>query len=79
MIIDCDKPGTVALKTFDYDRGSMGPGHPNDAGATLLTVNISESSIEPPPALPISLRPIADLGVPAVTGVSCSAKLRRWI
>ena len=38
-----------------------------DAGLTLFTVNVSETPAEPVPPLPDRLRPIAQLGAPAVS------------
>ena len=67
LIVSFDKPGPVTLYTLDYDRGWMGPGRPDDAGLTLLTVNVSETPAEPAPPLPQTLRTISPLGTPAVT------------
>ncbi|WP_095204024.1 multicopper oxidase family protein [Mesorhizobium carmichaelinearum] len=67
LVVSFDKPGAAALTTLDYDRGWMGPGRPADAGLTLLTVNVSETPAEPVPPLPDRLRPIAQLGTPAVS------------
>jgi FtsP/CotA-like multicopper oxidase with cupredoxin domain len=65
VIVAFDKPGTAVLRTLDYDRGWMGPGRPKSE-ADLLTVVVSEKAAEQPPPLPTTLRPIADLGAPAV-------------
>lgn len=62
-----DKPGTVALRTLAYDRGWMGPDRPEEAGMDLLTVQVSEDRASSQPPLPGKLRPIPDLGQPAVT------------
>lgn len=67
IIVSFDKTGTSTLRTLDYDRGWMGPGRPMDGGATLLTVKVSQTPAAEVPALPSVLRPIADLGAPAVT------------
>lgn len=67
LIVDFGKSGPATLRTLDYDRGWMGAGRPADAGLSLLTVNVSETAAEPVPPLPEKLRPIAELGTPAVT------------
>ncbi|NUS22585.1 MAG: multicopper oxidase family protein [Mesorhizobium sp.] len=67
LIVSFDKPGPATLYTLDYDRGWMGAGRPADAGLTLLTVNVSETPAESVPPLPDKLRPIAQLGAPAVS------------
>jgi bilirubin oxidase len=66
LIVSFDKPGPATLYTLDYDRGWMGAGRPADAGLTLFTVNVSQTPAEPVPPLPDRLRPIAQLGAPAV-------------
>ena len=66
LVVAFDKPGVVQLATLDYDRGWMGPGRPDDAGLTLLTVNVSETPAEPAPPLPQKLRSIAARGTSAV-------------
>jgi FtsP/CotA-like multicopper oxidase with cupredoxin domain len=67
VIVAFDKPGIATLRTLEYDRGWMGSGRPNDAGVTLLTIKVSETPAEPAPALPATLRPIADFGAPSVS------------
>lgn len=67
VILSFDKPGPATLYTLDYDHGWMGPGRPADAGLTLLTVNVSETPADAVPPLPDQLRPIAQLGAPAVS------------
>ncbi|AZO45660.1 multicopper oxidase family protein [Mesorhizobium sp. M7D.F.Ca.US.005.01.1.1] len=67
LIVSFEKPGAATLTTLDYDRGWMGPGRPADAGLTLFTVNVSETPAEPIPPLPDRLRPIVQLGAPAVS------------
>ncbi|PBB26674.1 MULTISPECIES: multicopper oxidase family protein [unclassified Mesorhizobium] len=67
LVVSFNKPGAAALTTQDYDRGWMGPGRPADAGLTLLTVNVSQTEADPVPPLPDRLRPIAQLGAPAVS------------
>ncbi|TIN30224.1 MAG: multicopper oxidase family protein [Mesorhizobium sp.] len=67
LIVSFEKSGAATLTTLDYDRGWMGPGRPADAGLTLFTVNVSETQAEPVPPLPDRLRPIAQLGAPAVS------------
>lgn len=67
LIVSFNKPGPATLYTLDYDRGWMGAGRPADAGLTLLTVNVSQTQAEPVPPLPDRLRPIAQLGVHAVS------------
>ncbi|TIT21951.1 MAG: multicopper oxidase family protein [Mesorhizobium sp.] len=67
LIVSFEKRGTVTLNTLDYDRGWMGAGRPADAGLTLLTVNVSDTPAEAFPPLPEKLRPIAQLGTPAVS------------
>ncbi|GLS22757.1 copper oxidase [Labrys miyagiensis] len=62
-----DKPGTMSLRTLGYDRGWMGPNRPEEAGKDLLTVRVSEDRGPSQPPLPGRLRPIPDLGPPAVT------------
>ncbi len=66
LVVSLEKPGAATLTTLDYDRGWMGPGRPADAGLTLLTVNVSQTEADPVPPLPDRLRPIAQLGAPAV-------------
>jgi FtsP/CotA-like multicopper oxidase with cupredoxin domain len=66
VIVSFDKAGTSTLRTLDYDRGWMGPGRPKDAGATLMTINVTEAPAAAAPALPAVLREIADLGAPSV-------------
>lgn len=66
LIVSFDKPGPTTLYTLDYNRGWMGAGRPADAGLTLFTVNVSETPAEAIPPLPDRLRPIAQLGAPAV-------------
>jgi FtsP/CotA-like multicopper oxidase with cupredoxin domain len=44
----------------------MGPGRPDEAGATLLTIAVTQEAAEPAPPLPAALRPVADLGTPAI-------------
>jgi bilirubin oxidase len=67
VVVAFDKPGTTALRTLDYDRGWMGPGRPKDAGIPLLTIETSQTPAAGPPALPATLRSIADLGAAAVS------------
>jgi FtsP/CotA-like multicopper oxidase with cupredoxin domain len=67
IVVAFDKPGTATLHTLDYDRGWMGPGRPKDSGAALLTVKISQTPAQTAPPLPATLRPIANLGAPAVS------------
>jgi FtsP/CotA-like multicopper oxidase with cupredoxin domain len=67
IIATFDKPGTVSLRSLDYDRGWMGPGRPDDAGMNLLTVHVGHDSVAAPPPLPASLRAIPPLGRPTVT------------
>ena len=67
IIVAFDKPGHIALRTLDYDRGWMGPGRPKDGGVALLTVKVLQTPAPPAPPLPMNLRAIADLGAPAVT------------
>jgi FtsP/CotA-like multicopper oxidase with cupredoxin domain len=67
VIVAFETPGKTTLTTLDYDRGWMGPGRPADAGMALLTVDVSEDAAEPAPPLPDKLRPIAELGAPALT------------
>ncbi|WP_413992737.1 multicopper oxidase family protein [Labrys okinawensis] len=62
-----DRPGTVSLRTLAYDRGWMGPNRPDEAGMDLLTVRVTEGLASSQPSLPGRLRPIRDLGQPAVT------------
>lgn len=66
LVVSFDKPGAVQLETLAYERGWMGPGKPDDAGLTLLTVNVSGTAGEAMPPLPEKLRTIAALGTPTV-------------
>ncbi|WFP75076.1 multicopper oxidase family protein [Mesorhizobium sp. WSM4906] len=66
LVVAFDKPGTASLTTLAYDRGWMGPGRPEDAGLTLLTVDVSDAPADAMPPLPERLRPIAPLGQPTV-------------
>lgn len=67
LVVAFDRPGAATLATLDYDRGWMGPGRPEDAGLTLLTVDVSDQPAGTIPSLPERLRPIAPLGAPAVS------------
>jgi FtsP/CotA-like multicopper oxidase with cupredoxin domain len=67
VIVAFERPGKAMLTTLAYDRGWMGPGRPEDAGLTLLTVDVSEDVAEPAPPLPETLRLIAGLGTPALS------------
>ncbi|MDG4883947.1 multicopper oxidase family protein [Mesorhizobium sp. WSM4884] len=67
LVVAFDKPGTASLTTLSYDRGWMGPGRPEDAGLTLLTVDVSDAPAEAMPPLPERLRPIAPLGAPTIS------------
>lgn len=67
VVVAFESPGTVALRTLDYDRGWMGPGKPANGGITLMSINVSDLRSATPPPLPSSLRQIADLGPPAMT------------
>jgi FtsP/CotA-like multicopper oxidase with cupredoxin domain len=67
VIVAFERPGKTMLTTLAYDRGWMGPGRPDDAGMTLLTVAVSEDVARPAPPLPETLRPVAGLGTPALS------------
>jgi FtsP/CotA-like multicopper oxidase with cupredoxin domain len=65
IVVAFDRPGGAALRTLDYDRGWMGPGQPDDAGMTLMSVDVDRTREEPMPPLPAALRVLPPLGDPA--------------
>lgn len=68
LVVDFARPGSFALRTLAYDHGWMGPGKPQEAGLTLMTVKASTPALPgKPPPLPATLRAIADLGTPVAT------------
>jgi bilirubin oxidase len=67
IVVAFKSPGQHALKTLAYDRGWMGKGKPDEAGQTLMTVDVSSASLIPASPLPAALRDIAVLGAPVVT------------
>ncbi|MBB4237933.1 multicopper oxidase family protein [Rhizobium esperanzae] len=67
LVVAFDQPGPAKLTTLDYDRGWMGPGKPDEAGMSLLTVDVSDSPGSAIPALPAKLREIAPLPTPVKT------------
>jgi FtsP/CotA-like multicopper oxidase with cupredoxin domain len=66
VVVAFENPGTVSLRTLDYDRGWMGGGQPRSGGLTLMRVAVTGRRIDAPPPLPVTLRQIADLGPPLV-------------
>jgi bilirubin oxidase len=67
LVVAFDQPGQVRLTTLAYERGWMGPGKPNDAGLSLLTIDVGNRPAPAQPPLPATLRRIAPLGAPGVT------------